>query len=145
MRDFTIFDMICFMIGSLILGFILGSWWETRTGSSPYLQEVISSNQNTERDWQKVIHSEIGGVMEYRLPNGTRIDLMLPNRACEIDWAPKWAEGVGQATYYGLATSRPPLVILLAKKDGWEKYRDRVEKCGIECRVFDTRIEDWVE
>ena len=106
----------------------------------------------TERYWQDVIHEELsqrdgwGSIeKEYRLDDGTRVDLLLENEACEIDWADKWAEGVGQSIYYGLKTRRGPLVILLAKKDGWEKYRDRVEYCGVNCWVYDTRIEDWVD
>ena len=97
----------------------------------------------TERYWQDVIQQETGGEKEYRLDDGTRVDLLFPRQACEIDWADKWAEGVGQSIYYGLKTRRFPLVILLTKKDGWEKYRDRVEYCGIECWVFDTRTREW--
>ena len=106
----------------------------------------------TERYWQDVIHEELsqrdgwGSIKkEYRLDDGTRVDLLFENEACEIDWADKWAEGVGQSIYYGLKTHRGPLVILLAKKDGWEKYRDRVQYCGVGCWVYDTRIEDWVD
>lgn len=106
----------------------------------------------TERYWQDVIHNELsqrGGweslEKEFRLDDGTRVDLLFPHQACEIDWADKWAEGVGQSVYYGLKTRRGPLVILLAKKDGWEKYRDRVEYCGVDCWVYDTRIEEWAD
>lgn len=106
----------------------------------------------TERWWQDVIHEELSQrdgweslEKEHRLDDGTRVDLLFPKEACEIDWADKWAEGVGQSIYYGLKTRKAPLVILLAKKDGWEKYRDRVQYCGVECWVFDTRTEEWVD
>ena len=99
----------------------------------------------TERYWQDVIQEEIGGTKEYRLDDGTRVDLLFPHEACEIDWADKWAEGIGQSIYYGLKTRKAPLVILLAKKDGWEKYRDRVQYCGVNCWVYDTRIQEWVD
>ena len=108
--------------------------------------EVVATQRyGTETYWQDIIQKEIGGEKEYRLDDGTRVDLLFENKACEIDWANKWAEGIGQSIYYGLKTDRPPLVILLAKKDGWEKYRDRVEYCDIECWVYDTRIEGWVD
>lgn len=110
------------------------------------LPEVFTTQRyGTETYWQDIIQKEIGGVKEYRLDDGTRVDLLFEDKACEIDWASKWAEGIGQSIYYGLKTDRPPLVILLAKKDGWEKYRDRVEYCDIECWVYDTRIEGWVD
>lgn len=106
----------------------------------------------TEVYWQDVIHSELSQrdgwhslEKEYRLDDGTRVDLLFPRQACEIDWANKWAEGVGQSIYYGLKTRKAPLVILLAKKDGWEKYRDRVEYCGVDCWVYDTRTEQWLD
>lgn len=104
---------------------------------------VATQRYGTETYWQDIIQQEIGGEKEYRLDDGTRVDLLFINKACEIDWATKWAEGIGQSIYYGLKTDRPPLVILLAKKDGWEKYRDRVEYCGVECWVYDTRTESW--
>lgn len=108
--------------------------------------EVVATQRyGTETYWQDIIQKEIGGEKEYRLDDGTRVDLLFEDKACEIDWANKWAEGIGQSIYYGLKTDRPPLVILLAKKDGWEKYRDRVEYCNIECWVYDTRIEGWVD
>jgi len=106
---------------------------------------IFTSNYGTERWWQDVIQEEIGGQKEFRLDDGTRVDLLFNHHACEIDWATKWAEGIGQSIYYGLKTDRDPLVILLAKKDGWEKYRDRVEFCGVECWVFDTRTQGWVD
>jgi hypothetical protein len=104
---------------------------------------VATQRYGTETYWQDIIQQEIGGEKEYRLDDGTRVDLLFEDKDCEIDWANKWAEGIGQSIYYGLKTDRPPLVILLAKKDGWEKYRDRVEYCGVECWVYDTRTESW--
>lgn len=104
---------------------------------------IATQRYGTETYWQDIIQKEIGGIKEYRLDDGTRVDLLFEDKACEIDWATKWAEGIGQSIYYGLKTERPPLVILLAKKDGWEKYRDRVEYCDIECWVYDTRTESW--
>jgi len=111
-----------------------------------------AARYGTERYWQDVIHAELSQrdgweclETEHRLDDGTRVDLLFPRQACEIDWADKWAEGVGQSIYYGLKTRRGPLVILLAKKDGWEKYRDRVQYCGVDCWVYDTRIQEWAD
>lgn len=133
-----------------------------------------SSIYGTERDNQKIIHEELGGQMEYRLNDGTRIDLLIdePNpRAVEIDWDKKWAEGLGQAIYYMMAVNTEvmqqlhrhddggeaagvtaqnmyqPLVILLAKgaDSGWEKYRDRVQLCRMRCWVFDAKTKTWLD
>ena len=113
---------------------------------------IFTSSYGTERWWQDIIHEELSQrdgwesiEKEHRLDDGTRVDLLLPRQACEIDWADKWAEGIGQSIYYGLKTRKAPLVILLAKKDGWEKYRDRVQYCGVDCWVYDTRTQEWID
>ena len=82
--------------------------------------------------------------MEYRLEDGTRVDILFPSRACEIDWDYNWAEAVGQSTYYGLKTGRPALVILLVSDDDYGRHRDRVEFCGIECWIYDTRSQKFL-
>lgn len=133
-------------------------------------KDVFGASQyGTERDNQEIIHEELGGEMEWRLDDGTRIDLVLedPKRTIEIDWDKKWAEGIGQAIYYmmklneqnlelqkqsGVMNVDPsnfyqPLVILLAKgsDSGWEKYRDRVEFCKMRCWVFDAQTKTWLD
>ena len=113
--------------------------------TSLFLCSANYPQDHTEAYWSNVIHAEIGGVQEYILEDRTRVDLLLPNRAAEIDFQTKWAEGIGQALYYGKRTNRPPLVILLAKNDNWKRYYDRVQFCGIECWVYDTRTRKWLK
>ncbi len=139
-----------------------------------------SARYGTERDNQKIINEELGGQMEVVLDCGSRVDLVFELEdqksfnmvACEVDWAKKWAEGIGQSIYYWLKLNDPiiksvkeegvplnpralhrPLVILLAKGDdsGWEKYRDRVEfvgkflpRPGLTCWVFDAETKTWL-
>ena len=140
-----------------------------------------SARYGTERDNQKIINEELGGQMEVVLDCGSRVDLVFELEdqksfnmvACEVDWAKKWAEGIGQSIYYWLKLNDPiiksdkeegvplnpralhrPLVILLAKGDdsGWEKYRDRVEfvgkflpRPGLTCWVFDAENKTWLD
>jgi len=94
--------------------------------------------------WQDLINEGLGGITEYVLDDGTRVDILLVDHAIEVDWQTKWAEGVGQAIYYGRKTKRNSVVLLLATNDNWEKYKDRVEFCGLECWVYDTRNSKWV-
>ena len=130
-----------FQLGFLIfiLGYSLGQLKQQQ-------EEVFGAGPafGTERYWQDIVHEVTGGEKEYRLDDGTRVDLLLREYACEIDWSNKWAEGIGQAIYYSKKTGKEPLVLLLVKKDGWEKYRDRVVFCGVRCWVFDTRTEEWI-
>jgi len=55
-----------------------------------------------------VIHlsRESGARREVRLWDGTRVDLVGPDWVGEVDFARKWAEGVGQATYYSETTGK---------------------------------------
>ena len=138
--------LICGLITYAVLMIIINLSGTSSDTEDNLTQDVVATQRyGTETYWQDIIQKEIGGEKEYRLDDGTRVDLLFEDKACEIDWANKWAEGIGQSIYYGLKTERSPLVILLAKKDGWEKYRDRVEYCDIECWVYDTRIEGWVD
>lgn len=97
-----------------------------------------ASSSTTERDFQTLIQAQIGGVAEYVLDDGTRVDLLLPTKAIEIDWQEKWAEAVGQAIYYGGKTGRAPSVILLGKDSKVSVYQSRVRFCGVACDVFNV-------
>ena len=111
----------------------------------------------TEVDNQETIYQELGGEKEYRLNDGTRVDLIHNKFAIEIDWQEKWAEGVGQSIYYAMklnhqmslkgTASYKPLVILLTKRkdESWKKYRDRVEFCNVSCWVFDAKTKKWLD
>jgi len=148
------------------------------------IQDNTHSNSiyGTEKSNQAIINAALNGEMEKVLEDGTRVDLVFQDedangpsmRACEIDWATKWAEGVGQAVYYTVKLNEPiingalqsdgplnvdnvrklhmPVVILLAKgaDSGWEKYRDRAELCervvrGMRVWVFDADTKTWLD
>jgi len=50
---------------------------------------------------------------EVRLWDATRVDLLTPTHAIEVDWCRKWPEAIGQALYYALVTGKRPGVLLL--------------------------------
>lgn len=56
-----------------------------------------------------------GATLEYHTPDGSRVDILTAEVAFEVDYAPKYAEGIGQSLFYGLATNRRPGLILLIK------------------------------
>ena len=85
------------MLLSTVVGFIL-------INKEKGIPKFGSSAFGTERYWQDIIHEELSNNLEWesigkevRLDDGTRIDLLFPHQACEIDWATKWAEGIGQS------------------------------------------------
>ncbi len=67
------------------------------------------------------------GVCEYKLPDGTRVDVMTKNFAVEFDFAKKWAEAVGQALHYGRMTGKKPAIVLIIETPSDFKYYKRVE------------------
>ena len=54
-------------------------------------------------------------VAEVRLWDSTRVDLLSDKYAIEADFAPKWAEAIGQSLYYATVTNREPAIILLVR------------------------------
>lgn len=79
-------------------------------------------------------------VIEWRLDDGTRVDILTKEYAIEVDFADKWYEGVGQALYYSIKTNKKPALVLIIEKDSHEKYLDRLkmvaEKYGIKIYVI---------
>ena len=76
---------------------------------------------------------------EYVLPDRTRVDCLTEEYAIEIDFASKWAQGIGQSLYYAKMTGRKPgiLIILLKPKDC--RYVERIKKINI--KVWTTPFE----
>jgi len=78
-------------------------------------------SQWKESNWSHQLATDMGGVAEYTLPDKTRVDILTNDVAWEVDWGHKWAEGIGQSLYYGLATDRRPGLILLLR-DGEQRF-----------------------
>ena len=60
--------------------------------------------------------------LEYRLPDGRRVDVLTSRYAYECDYSTKFCQGVGQALAYAVATNRNPGLILLMKGADDERY-----------------------
>ena len=112
--------------GVSLLGIIVGLvlWWVGDT----FLETPPQTPQEkrTERDYQNAFCPSLKGQMEYVLPDKTRVDCLTATHAIEIDWAEKWAEGIGQALYYAKITGKAPAVALIVgEKDA--RYLKRLE------------------
>lgn len=69
------------------------------------------------------------GISEYRLKDATRIDCLTPTHAIEFDFAPKWAEAVGQSLYYAMMTNKKPGIVLILENPQKDcKYYERIKK-----------------
>jgi len=64
-----------------------------------------------------------GGVSEFRLNDGKRVDCLLPNYAVEADWANyKSYEAIGQALHYAKETNRKVVILLIIKDEKGFKW-----------------------
>ncbi len=89
---------------------------------------AMAAHQHPEKYYQKLWCDQHGGVTEYRLDDGTRVDCLTKDHAIEFDFAPKWAESIGQAIYYGLKTDSKPGVVLIMEESTDQRYLDRLNK-----------------
>jgi hypothetical protein len=61
---------------------------------------TIAEAKQKEKYYQDIHCDSLGGQVEYKLEDKTRIDCLTNKRAIEYDFATKWAECAGQAIYY---------------------------------------------
>jgi len=95
-----------------------------------------SNVKKNERYYQERLCDKLDGVIEYTLKDKTRVDCLTDEYAIEVDWAKKWAEGVGQSLYYAHMTERKPAIgLIVNSKDS--RYIKRVNKLAKE---FDIKI-----
>lgn len=86
----------------------------TALAGSPHLHQ--------EKWYQERWASEHGGIMEVVAPNGTRCDIVTPTHAIEVDFAPKWAEAIGQALNYACQTGLQPGIVLVVESPGDRRF-----------------------
>jgi hypothetical protein len=96
----------------------------TGVGSSAHSRK---SHRNPEAYYQKQWCSEHGGQAEVVLSDATRCDCLTEANAIEFDFAPKWAEAIGQALYYGAMTGKTPGIVLIVRGPGDAKYVERIK------------------
>ena len=82
---------------------------------------VFAKHIHSEKHYQEIYCNKIGGEMEVRLMDRTRVDCLTATRAIEVDFAPKWAECIGQALHYGLMTNRKPACLLILEDPNRDK------------------------
>jgi len=93
-------------------------------------QILIAKRDHSEKYYQQLtceMFDDGEAIMEYRLPDGTRVDCLTEDFAIEHDFADKWAESIGQCLYYAAMTGKRPGIILIMEdplKD--QKYLNRV-------------------
>ena len=105
----------------------------------------------TEREWtQHIAESIENSRVEVVQFDNTRIDIESDQYAIEVDWADKWAEGVGQSLYYAKLTGKKPVLLLLTKND-WRDSRVYVFRALTAMPelghvwIYDTANDRWIK
>jgi len=80
-----------------------------------------------EREYQRVWCDRQQGAMEVRLPGGLRIDCETATHAVEVDFAPKWAEAVGQSLAYAAVTGKRAGILLILEKPSDERHLAKLQ------------------
>ena len=90
-----------------------------------------------ERYYQTELCNRLDGVMEYRLPDRTRVDCLTQEYAIEVDFAKKWAESIGQSLYYAKMTDKMPAIGLILDSDKDKRYLKRL---SLIAKAYDIKI-----
>tara|TARA_B100000795_G_scaffold202038_1_gene155838 strand:- start:70 stop:462 length:393 start_codon:yes stop_codon:yes gene_type:complete len=74
--------------------------------------------------------TEESGQAEYRLSDLSRVDCLTDTHAFEADWADglKVYESIGQSLYYSAETGKQPGILLLIRKNSFEKHVRKVKR-----------------
>jgi hypothetical protein len=91
----------------------------------------------SEKYYQTKFCKELNGEIEYRLFDKTRVDCLTNEYAIEVDFAKKWAEGIGQTLYYAKITGKKPAVGLIIDSDKEQRYLKRLKTVSKE---YDIKI-----
>ena len=88
---------------------------------------LFSKHLHHEKYYQEKWCKANGGIVEYRLKDGTRVDCLTDEYAIEFDFAVKWAEAIGQSLYYGIMTNHKPAIFLIIEKPKEKRYLKRLK------------------
>ena len=87
-----------------------------------------ASHLHLEKEYQQKWRSVHGGQLEYVLNDCTRVDILQPEYAIEVEFAPKVYESIGQAFYYASKTGKKPAVVLIMENpERDQKYLKRLK------------------
>ncbi|MBW7957207.1 MAG: hypothetical protein H3C68_04870 [Deltaproteobacteria bacterium] len=87
---------------------------------------LLAGERHPERDYQSYWCGLAGGTAEFVLPDRARVDCLTDEHAVEVDFAPKWAEAIGQSLYYAAVTGKKPGILLIMRDEGDTRYLERL-------------------
>jgi len=98
--------------------------------------------KKNEKYYQTKMCDRLKGEMEVVLHDRTRVDCLTAIYAIEVDWAKKWAEGVGQSIYYAEMTNkRPAIGLIMADTDADERHFKRLRVVADKLNIHIIKLE----
>lgn len=91
-----------------------------------------------EKYYQTLLCENLDGVMEQSLLDSTRVDCLTDVYAIEVDFAKKWAEGVGQSLYYAEMTEKKPAVGIIVRDD--KKDKRHLKRLNVLAQKYNIKI-----
>lgn len=76
--------------------------------------------------YQNLFAKDINGQTEVVLNDKASVDIVTDTYAIEVDFAPKWAESIGQCLYYGIMMNKKPGILLVVDGNKEQRYINRV-------------------
>jgi hypothetical protein len=123
--------------------------------SSLFAQEPTLARplaEDRETAWSAYIAQEFGGEAEHQLPDGSRIDVLVPrgvdwpngdvnfDTAWEVEWPEKWQQAIGQAVYYRASIGgRGGVVLLMGRKPRKQEILF-YSRCMVACQSCGLRL-----
>jgi len=102
---------------------------------------AIAKHKHLEKYYQHQWNILYGGGIESKtLPDGSEVDILTPRYAVEVDFAPKWAESVGQSLYYADRTGMLPCVVLILEHP--EKEQEELARLLVLARKYNITV--WI-
>lgn len=138
-KRFDLLTIICIAIG--IIGAVLCSL-NTPPSSNSVPHPTNKLSHMKEGDY---VNMYCKGIIEYQLPDRTRVDCLTDEYAIEYDWAKKWAESIGQAMYYSKMTGKKPAVAIIIKNPYERIYIKRIEKANPDIKIFEIKAENYTD
>ena len=88
------------------------------------------------------VNAHCQGVIEYRLPDRTRVDCLLPDHAIEYEYGKNWAESIGQSLHYAMHTGRRAGIVFInldtSDRYGIERARKLIAHYNLPIDILDT-------
>jgi len=103
---------------------------------------LIAKREHPEKWYQEQWCAKHEGQEEVMMPDGTRCDCLTDTHAIEFDFGEKWAEAIGQSSYYALQTGKRPGIVLILEtvkeRKYWLRLSSAIEHFGLPIDTWDV-------